>query len=226
MAVLPQPRHVAYAAPVVPLSYLALLLVGLLYVFGYRKYSRPIAISLYYLVIPAGLWVWQFELWQRGLAGWVYIVNAIQVVAVGTAYLGWVAVRKGFRPGYATLIAVYLLSQLLQFFSYIYWSYGTPRNFNAVLSHLDSLYIAAGTLTTAGTGRFLATSELATRLQLVQMGLDFALIAVAVALLFLRFSIHLANRERGPISVGPSRTDSAVRRKSSLSKFTYRQRPW
>ena len=46
----------------------------------------------------------------------------------------------------------YLFSLILQLFSYIYWTYGTTKNFSVNLTHFDSFYFALGTLTTVGSG--------------------------------------------------------------------------
>ena len=93
-----------------------------------------------------------------------------------------------FRPGLTALLLAYILSLLLQFFSYAYWSYGTTRNFSASLSHLDSFYFALGTLTTAGTGNIAATSETARGLQTLQMGLDVVIVGFALALVLARYA--------------------------------------
>lgn len=49
----------------------------------------------------------------------------------------------------------YMFASLLYTFSVLYWGYGSASNFSIPLSHLDAIYFAIGTLTTAGTGNIL-----------------------------------------------------------------------
>jgi hypothetical protein len=93
-----------------------------------------------------------------------------------------------FRPVITALFLTYVFSLILQLFSYMYWSYGTIRNFNIDLSHLDSFYFVLGTLTTAGTGNISAISETARGLQTLQMAFDFILIGFVVVLILTRYS--------------------------------------
>jgi hypothetical protein len=93
-------------------------------------------------------------------------------------------------------LVVLTFSTLLQVFSYQYWSYGTARNFNHPLTHLDALYFTLGTLTTAGTGNLVAISETARRIQTLQMFLDLALVVFALGLIFVRFSSHAEGATR------------------------------
>lgn len=99
----------------------------------------------------------------------------------------WIAFRS-FRPVIAAVLIVLVFSLVLQLFSYIYWAYGTRANFGMSLSHLDSLYFALGTLTTAGTGNLATISETARRIQTLQMVLDVGLVVVAVTLVLARYS--------------------------------------
>jgi hypothetical protein len=184
--------HLAYAAPLLPLEFLALIIVGVVYWRGSRAWTKPLAATIYFALMPGSLWVLQFELWQRSNVGAVYTINAFQNIAFGIGFLVWVSFRKRFAPVLAGLLLVYVVSQLLQYFSYLYWSAGSAGNFNQPLTHLDSLFFALGTLTTAGTGNVVATSEKARLLQTVQMGLDFTLIVFAVGLILIRYSLFLA----------------------------------
>jgi hypothetical protein len=79
-------------------------------------------------------------------------------------------------------------SLLISDFSVFYVSLGTKHNFNIPLTRLDALYFTIGTLTTAGTGNIVATSESVRRIQAIQMGLDFLLIAVAITLVLAKLS--------------------------------------
>jgi hypothetical protein len=81
----------------------------------------------------------------------------------------------------------YTFSALTCYFSALYWGYGETPNFSTNLTRLDAIYFSMGTLTTAGAGNISATSELSRGLQTAQMGLDFALVVFAVALMIPRF---------------------------------------
>jgi DNA-binding transcriptional regulator YhcF (GntR family) len=85
---------------------------------------------------------------------------------------------------------VYALSALTFEFSGLYWGYGKMPNFSVSLTRLDAIYFSVGTLTTAGTGDISATSELSRGLQTAQMGLDFALVVFAVAIVTPRLIRH------------------------------------
>jgi hypothetical protein len=112
------------------------------------------------------------------------------------------------------VVLLYIFSLLLQLFSYIYWSYGTTKNFSMNLSHLDSFYLALGTLTTAGTGAISATSETARGIQTLQIGLDLIFVGIVVSLVLARYS-NLLNRPQmgaardGVMTVKPTTADDS-----------------
>ena len=176
---------------------LALLLPKALLPFAFyaalhkRKFrvAAYLAATGYVLLVPVHLWFWQFLLTPREpLPGW-YIPNALQQIIVGgIAPLIWLCFRRPFRPWLTAFLVAYVLSDLLQFFSYFYWSYGSTANFTIPLSHLDSFYFALGTLSTAGTGNVSAISPLSRGLQTWQMGIDLVLIAFVVALILARYT--------------------------------------
>ena len=153
-----------------------------------------VAITIYGL-FHISLWIAQFHLPYRAPTGTGYLVNAIQSIFFWIVALAVISVKK-FRPFLTSLLLVFVFSLLTQFFAYIYWSYGTIVNFNMPLSHLDALYFALGTLTTAGTGSVVAISETARRLQLLQMILDSGLILISVGLFVARFASYHAGPQR------------------------------
>ena len=187
-------HHLIWGNLGLTLGTLVLAGTGILYIFGFRRYSKWIAWAIVFVVVPVSLWIAQFELYQRSSTGVLYTLNAILLTAVAIGWVIYEATRQRFVLPLAIFAAIFSLSQLLQYFAYLYWSIGNKTNFNQPLSHLDALYFAVGTFTTAGTGKLVATSDSAVRLQLIQMGLDFTLIAIAVTLLFMRFSMHLSAR--------------------------------
>jgi hypothetical protein len=79
-------------------------------------------------------------------------------------------------------------------FAIIYWNIGTAKNFGTPLTHLDAIYFSLGTLTTAGTGRILAKSELATVVVTAQMLIDLLLFSVVITLGISRLGEGLKDR--------------------------------
>jgi hypothetical protein len=177
--------------------------IGLILLFGaaiVRFVWRKARIALYlfiagYIVfLPIRLWFFQFELRIRGSSiSLAYIVEVviIQIILFGILPL-FVSCFFRFRPLLTGILLAYVLSLLLQFFSYAYWTYGTKQNFNVSLSHLDSFYFALGTLTTAGTGSISATSETARGYQALQMGLDIVLVGFVVVVILARYTTLLS----------------------------------
>jgi Ion channel len=166
--------------------------------FTRRRYrvGRYLAVATYIMFWPIHLWFWQFELTGRTGASTSYIVNG----AVGQIFLGGIvplviSFFYRFRPALTALFLAYLFSLVLQLFSYIYWTYGTTKNFSANLTHFDSFYFALGTLTTVGSGTITANSETARQIQAVQMGLDLLLIGFAVTVILARYT-NLLSRPR------------------------------
>jgi hypothetical protein len=156
-----------------------------------------LAIAWYIMFWPINLWFWQFELTGRASLPHWYFGSAVLGVLLGIVPLIWLCFRR-FRPVVAALFLAFTLSQVLQFFSYMYWSYGTATNFSVRLSHLDSFYFALGTMTTAGTGDVSAISEIARGLQTLQMGFDLVLFGFVVTLILARYSTLLNRPERPP----------------------------
>lgn len=157
-----------------------------------HRAGRYLAVATYVMYWPIHLWFWQFELIGRtatSTASPSYIVNG----AVGQIFLGGIvplifSCFYRFRPVLTALWLAYLFSLVLQLFSYIYWTYGTTKNFSANLTHFDSFYFALGTLTTVGSGSITANSETARQIQAVQMGLDLLLIGFAVTVILARYT--------------------------------------
>jgi hypothetical protein len=143
--------------------------------------------ACYVWFFPVHLWFWQFILRGPSPTGTGYILEAISQIGPPLVWLIWSCFHR-FRPVVTAVVLIYLFSLVLQLFSFIYWSYGGTNNFNIALSHLDSFYVALGTLTTAGTGSISAVSETARGIQTLQMGIDLAIVGFAVALVVARYS--------------------------------------
>jgi Ion channel len=141
-----------------------------------------------------GIIVVQFYLWlgfltvpTRYSAGPLLTINDSIAIAVGIACLIFASINISSLP-YILLSVTSTISLLMVDFSFIYWSNGTTANFNVSLTRLDAIYFMLGTLTTAGTGNIVATSDAARGVQSLQMFLDLALVVFAIGLVIARFS--------------------------------------
>lgn len=162
----------------------------------------------YVLWFPIHLWFWQFTLTRPAPIGASYIEGAVFQIALPMVWLIWSCFHR-FRPVRTAIVLLCLFSLVLQLFSFIYWSYGSTRNFSISLSHLDSFYFALGTLTTAGTGNISAISETARGLQALQMGLDLLFVGIALAIVLARYSTLFSRRQAelprdAPMTAQPS----------------------
>ena len=143
--------------------------------------------SILALTIQICLWVGFLADYQRITAGPVLLINDFIAAAVAIAVLVAGCLQKTSLAVIGMLLAN-ALSLLMVDFAFIYWSYGSTINFTIRLTHLDAIYFALGTLTTAGTGNISAISEIARGIQSVQMFLDLGLVLFAIGLVIARFS--------------------------------------
>lgn len=102
--------------------------------------------------------------------------------------------RRNVSVGWLLLLIFGFLLAVTGNFSGIYFDIGTSQNWNVPLSHLDALFVTVGTLTTAGTGNIVAVSEEARGFMLIQMAIDFTVVAVVVSLLLTRMSGQRAGK--------------------------------
>jgi hypothetical protein len=91
--------------------------------------------------------------------------------------------KIGSRRASDIFLAVVLsLVNIVTWFTFAYHSVGKDNNFSGKLTHLDALYFALGTLTTAGTGSVAPTSSLSRGLVSVQMIVDLIFLAGIVVI--------------------------------------------
>ena len=116
----------------------------------------------------------------------IIVIGGIYFAISGTAAIvaKYTGLFTGVTPIY--LDVVYYLTAFTILFMAGYWNCGGAHNFNIHLTRLDAAYFTIGTLSTAGTGNIVATSELARALQAWQMALDMVFLLVAVALVMTR----------------------------------------
>jgi hypothetical protein len=107
-------------------SFICLIAAVLSFFNGKRRIAIYLAASFYILFFPIRLWFFQFELTERGSLGVTYIVEVVvvQLILGGIVPLV-VSCFFRFRPVVTGLLLAYIFSLLLQFFSYVYWTYGT-----------------------------------------------------------------------------------------------------
>jgi hypothetical protein len=137
-------------------------------------------------------------------------VTVGQLAAISILPLIVLVIARRFRPVVTALVLVYAFALLLEFFTGLYWTYGTSRNFSVPLSRLDALYFALGTLTT-GTGNIAAISETSRRIQTIQMGIDFLFIGLLVAFAIARYSTLFDRSHRGLPPGGATAAEPAPR---------------
>lgn len=132
---------------------------------------------------------------------WVIVLLVLVAVVITQLILGLVLIpRQHMTPARFVRISTNFVLTLLfvaLLFSLLYWNYGTSRNFDHSLTHLDAIYFTLGTLTTAGTGNINATSDVARGIQLAQMTMDLALLVFAITLLMARWSQIKENNRTG-----------------------------
>jgi Ion channel len=159
-------------------------------IMGYADKRPGLILTVILALAQCCIWLIFFFVWaKRATPGVVLIVLfiAVSIVAVGALFL-----HNKMAGDYVLRLVVISLINVLVFtvaiFSYLYWGYGTRANFNITLSHVDAIYFALGTLTTAGTGSIEATSETARTIQGAQMAIDIGLVLFAAGLIIGRAS--------------------------------------
>jgi hypothetical protein len=161
-----------------------------------KRHVPAVLILLTFVFLPLGLGFGIAGQTTRA-PGEVSLGGAVWAVALfGMVPLIVLLIDKRFRPVLTALVLVYFFALLLEYFTDLYWSNGTSKNFSIPLSHLDALYFALGTLTT-GTGNISAISETSRRIQTAQMGIDFLIIGFIIALLVARYSTLFDRSRRG-----------------------------
>lgn len=133
------------------------------------------------VVVEVGNWLLDFGITRRnghddiGL----YIAVALSAFLISTTI--WLAVTNA-PAGAIAINGLATISNVLALFTGVYYNIGGQGDFNHTLSHLDAVYVALGTATTAGTGDLVAKSQTARLVQTCQMGTDFALLGIALTI--------------------------------------------
>ena len=144
------------------------------------------------LFAEAVLWLYYFLRASRGSSSSIHlghngdvsrIIEVVGATLLVAAVSVWVIKRISGRTGTlaeALGLAIFSVSVLVYTFATLYYEWGLA-NWSRSLSHVDALFIALGTLTTAGTGELQASTELAHCLLIVQMLVDILMFTGIVA---------------------------------------------
>jgi hypothetical protein len=83
----------------------------------------------------------------------------------------------------AVAAVVWLVLYLIWTFSFTYYLLGSPHYWSKELSHVDAIYVAVGTLTTAGSAGISASDDLTRGILIGQMVIDLLGVTVSLALI-------------------------------------------
>jgi cytochrome c biogenesis factor len=117
----------------------------------------------------------------------VFSILVIAVIVVVFLFLISQPSKDGLPKWMLTAQLVTAALLLIVVFAWAYWSYGATSNFTVKLSHLDAIYFAVGTLSTAGTGNIAAKTDVSRGLQTAEMIAGMVLILFAVSVFIARF---------------------------------------
>jgi hypothetical protein len=159
-----------------------------------RPVVRVVAHPALYLALQVVAWYGFFSQSERVGAGPTLIVVYVVVVLIGIVSLVALS-RRSFSVARLTLSLANVILLTIGAFATLYWQSGTKSNFTVALTHLDAVYFALGTLSTAGTGSVSATSQTARLIVSAQMALDLVLLLFAAGIVVARWQERLPLRD-------------------------------
>lgn len=125
--------------------------------------------------------------------GFSLVPDAIPVVLALPMLVLAIAIARGRWPLWAILTtAVIGISGLVSTFAGLYWNVGTRANWSPSLSHLDAIYVALGTLTTAGTSGVVPKTGTARALLTAQLGTEVLLVPILLGVIIAAFTRNRA----------------------------------
>lgn len=156
-------------------------------------------IGIWLLVWLVPTWLYYFLLLKRnsgGTFGWpspntVSLFTAVGGTVITVVFAYWTIrlARNGSCPTF--LVATYAITTVgtaVYTFAVLYYRFGADGDWNIRLSHLDALFVAAGTLTAGGIGDIEPKSELARGLLLGELGVGIVAFTVIVAVVIERLT--------------------------------------
>ena len=127
--------------------------------------------------LPILLWVVFFTA-RREPGEPITIVVIGGIATAGLLLLPILSASRGHPPRLLLAGVAYALSVMVGIFASTYWDAGSTRNWGVPLSRLDALYVALGTLTTAGTGQIAPRTETARGLVTAQLIVEVVLVPI------------------------------------------------
>jgi hypothetical protein len=186
---------------------------------------------LAFLGILAGLWLvfWltsrtgtQYEVLSLRIHGTILTVAAIVVTAYASFFGCYIllgstvfAIAGSFladsvaEVAQAVAAVVWLILYLIWIFSFTYYLLGSQQHWNRALSHVDAIYVAVGTLTTAGSAGISASGDLTRSVLIGQMVLGLLGVTVSLALVLHRV-MQAARPESTTEPVSPPQERASV----------------
>jgi hypothetical protein len=131
-----------------------------------------------------------FILGHPSTGAWPLIGVGVFVVSAGLGVLACIAVARtpGVAAGWVAALAAWFTLFVVFAFAMEYYTLGTKAHWSKALTHVDALYVAVGTLTTAGTGNINAEGDKARLLLTGQMLADILVVTVLGAIVVHRFT--------------------------------------
>ncbi len=134
-----------------------------------------------YLWIQASVW-WTFATSTHRSALGLGPTIALAVASFAILLIPVMRAGQGWPTGTLIVLVMGALSYLIELFANLYWNSGTRANWGAPLSHIDAVYIALGTLTTAGSGRLSPATDAVRRLVTLQLCVEVLLVPIVVGI--------------------------------------------
>jgi hypothetical protein len=122
---------------------------------------------------------------RTGFGAFQIVTLALGLIATSAVFV-WRVARQ--RLWQSLILAANLLFLVIFGFAFAYYAIGGASEWTAPLTHLDALYVALGTLSTAGTGSIAPVGQGSRGLVSLQMFVDIVVMVLAVGVLVSRLS--------------------------------------
>ncbi len=151
-----------------------------------RALHANLALSIVMMVLTD---VIIFQGFLASPTGSVGVFGIVTVLACALLQGSLLAATAMVQPTWnALLMAANMLFIVVVGFGGLYYEIGKASNWGLTLTHLDAIYVALGTLSTAGTGNIAPISETSRCLVSLQMGADIVVVVLALGVLVGRIS--------------------------------------
>jgi hypothetical protein len=157
-----------------------------------EREKLPPGVIVLLSLTQVGVWLAFLLSGRRGSLSIVTIVLTVVVIAFASYRVVFSAIHPTRSLGAVLYLAAHALSVLVADFAFIYWRSGTAANWGMPLSHLDALFLAVGTLTTAGAAGIVPHTEWARGMLAIQMVVDIVSVTLVTGLVISRLSVRRA----------------------------------